>query len=282
MGIYVDSVASHSNDIEIYSNIIKDCHSGLQLACEYGGDIYDIRIHDNDFIHCHQEGIALSNYYTSNPMDNIKIYNNRMWNLYQGHSNASGIYLANNEATNVEIKNNVINGTVDVCPIRKGTAYLPNNYNISGNTFHQIVANQPTGSPYYILDDGLTYTLNLPYYNSSYEILTNKRINPRVNEYATNSATITPNTDTDDEVSVYGAQQNLTIAAPTGTPVKGQKLILRFVDNSAPRTLTWNAIYKPIGAILPTTTVSSKHLYVGFIYDVIANKWDCVAVAQEV
>ena len=74
---------------------------------------------------------------------------------------------------------------------------------------------------------------------------------------------------------------NLTVAAPTGTPVQMQPLILRIKDNGTARTLTWNAIFRAIGVTLPTTTVIGKTLYVGFIYNATDSKWDCVLVRQE-
>ena len=58
-------------------------------------------------------------------------------------------------------------------------------------------------------------------------------------------------------------------------------MIIRLKDNATARGLTWNAVFRAVGVTLPTTTVISKVLYVGFIYNAAETKWDCVAVAQE-
>lgn len=72
-----------------------------------------------------------------------------------------------------------------------------------------------------------------------------------------------------------------TFAAPSGTPVNGNKLLIRIKDNGTARSLAWNAIYRSVGAVLPTTTVANKTLYVGFVYNSAASKWDCIGVNQE-
>jgi len=71
------------------------------------------------------------------------------------------------------------------------------------------------------------------------------------------------------------------VGAPTGTPVQGQKLKFRIKDNATARALSWNAIYKPIGVILPTTTVISKLLYVLAVYNSTSSQWDVLGVSQE-
>lgn len=109
---------------------------------------------------------------------------------------------------------------------------------------------------------------------------TSKRITSRVGT-VTSAATITPTGDDSDLYIITAQAAAATVVAPTGTPTDGQKLILRFLDNGTARALTWNVIYKPIGVTLPTTTVVSKKLYVGFVYNVAGTAWDCVAVQQE-
>ena len=95
----------------------------------------------------------------------------------------------------------------------------------------------------------------------------------------TDGATITPNADTTDvgKVTLGG---NRTMAAPSGTPVAGQKLILRLKqDGTGTRTITWNSIYRFAAGTAPTlTTAINKTDYLGFIYNADDTKWDCVAV----
>ena len=70
-------------------------------------------------------------------------------------------------------------------------------------------------------------------------------------------------------------------AAPSGTPANSNKLIIRIKDDGTARALTWNAIYRAMGFALPTTTVISKTMYLGFIYNSADSKWDMVAINEE-
>jgi hypothetical protein len=114
------------------------------------------------------------------------------------------------------------------------------------------------------------------------ETFTNKRITQRVTTVA-DSATPTPAADDSDMFTVTALAQAATFGAPTGTPTSGQKLIIRILDNGTARALAWNAIYRAgTDVALPTTTVLSKTLYCGFIYNVAATKWDLVAVTNNI
>ena len=112
------------------------------------------------------------------------------------------------------------------------------------------------------------------------QTLTNKRINPRISS-ASSSATPTPNADTTDEFILTAQSEAAAFAAPTGTPVQGQAMILRIKDDGTARALTWDAIYRAVGVSLPTTTVIDKLLYIAMIYNSTATRWDVLAVRQE-
>jgi hypothetical protein len=86
---------------------------------------------------------------------------------------------------------------------------------------------------------------------------------------------------TADQYAYTALASGLTINAPTGTPVDGNKLIFRILDNGTTRALTWNATYTVIGVTLPTTTVASKMTYVGCIYNAANTRWDVLAVATQ-
>ena len=60
-------------------------------------------------------------------------------------------------------------------------------------------------------------------------------------------------------------------------------MIIRVKDNGTARALAWGTAYTPGGVALPTTTIISKILTVGFIYnsDNSLNKLQCIAVSQE-
>lgn len=105
---------------------------------------------------------------------------------------------------------------------------------------------------------------------------------PRVGTTA-DSATPTPACDDQDLYTVTALAQAAAFGAPTGTPTNGQKLIIRIKDNGAARALSWNAIYRAGTDIaLPTTTVLSKTLYLGFIYNSADSKWDLVALVNNI
>lgn len=67
----------------------------------------------------------------------------------------------------------------------------------------------------------------------------------------------------------------------SGTPPDGRKLLVRIKDNGTAYGITWGTAWRAIGVTLPATTVPSKTLYVGGIYNATDNIWDVVAVGQE-
>jgi hypothetical protein len=112
------------------------------------------------------------------------------------------------------------------------------------------------------------------------ETLTNKRVDPRVTS-AASASTLTPSVATADVYAYTALAAGLTINAPTGTPVDGDKLIFRILDNGTARALTWDATYTVIGVTLPTTTTASKTTYVGCIYNANNTRWDVIAVTTQ-
>lgn len=115
---------------------------------------------------------------------------------------------------------------------------------------------------------------------SSSQTLTNKRINPRVSS-TTSTASITPDISLYDQYVVTAQAAGLSINAPTGTPVDGNKLVFRLLDNGTPRALTWDGTYTVIGVTLPTTTTANKTTYVGCIYNANNTRWDVIAVTTQ-
>ena len=95
-----------------------------------------------------------------------------------------------------------------------------------------------------------------------------------------NVSSITPNIDLYDVVEQANTQAagTLTINLPTGTPVDGQRLILR-ISSTNIQTFNFNTIY--VGSTdlsLPATTSgSSKYDYLGFMYNSTVNKWQLLA-----
>lgn len=114
------------------------------------------------------------------------------------------------------------------------------------------------------------------------QTLTNKRITPRVTS-ETSSATPTINTDNSDihRITALAAAITSFTTNLSGTPTHGQKLIIEITDNGTARAITWGASFASTTVTLPTTTVISKLLRVGFLWDSADSTWDCVAVSQE-
>lgn len=110
--------------------------------------------------------------------------------------------------------------------------------------------------------------------------LTNKRIDPRVSSTASTS-TLTPDIASFDQYNLTAQAVPLTVAAPIGTPVDGNRLIIRLFDNGTARAITWNATYTIIGVTLPASTTTGKTIYVGCLYNAAATRWDVVAVATQ-
>lgn len=119
-------------------------------------------------------------------------------------------------------------------------------------------------------------TINGTSFNGSANIV----ITPRVGTTAS-SATPTPDAANNDIYTVTALATGATFGAPTGTPVDGQALVIRVKDNGTARTLAYNAIYRAVGVTLPTTTVISKTLYLGMIYNSADSTWDVVGVSQQ-
>jgi hypothetical protein len=98
----------------------------------------------------------------------------------------------------------------------------------------------------------------------------------------TDATSITINSDTTDIALQTNTQVagTLTINAPTGTPVDGQKIMLRLRATNA-QTFSFNAAFTGgTDLSLPTTSSSgSKYDYLGFVYNSAATKWQLIAKA---
>jgi len=112
------------------------------------------------------------------------------------------------------------------------------------------------------------------------QTLTNKWVQPRVLASTANSATPTLNTDSYDMMVITGQSVAITNFSTnlTGTPVNGQKLIISITGTGA-IAITWGTSFESSTVTLPTTTVTTARLDVGFIWNVATTKWRCVASA---
>lgn len=126
-------------------------------------------------------------------------------------------------------------------------------------------------------------TITLPTVNASLvgkattDTLTNKRFTPRVGSTAS-SATPTINTDNVDVYKLTAQAVDITSFTTnlSGTPSDNDVLIIE-ITGTAARAITWGSAFEASTVALPTTTVSTNMLAVGFIYNSATSKWRCVA-----
>ncbi|NQW93617.1 MAG: hypothetical protein HQ446_06225 [Polaromonas sp.] len=111
-------------------------------------------------------------------------------------------------------------------------------------------------------------------------------IKPKVSSAANVTSPLAWDSTSFDEYAITALANALTINADANaSPADGQKMLLRFKDNGTARALTWTTgstnSFRVVGVTLPTTTVASKLVYIGCIYNVADSRWDAVAVSQE-
>lgn len=113
---------------------------------------------------------------------------------------------------------------------------------------------------------------------SSTNTLTNKR---RTERTGTTTSSATPTINTDDvtfySITALAAAITSFTTNLSGTPTEGQKLWIAITDNGTARAITWGASFEAGAAALPTTTVISTRLDVGFIWNTVTSKWRCMA-----
>lgn len=91
------------------------------------------------------------------------------------------------------------------------------------------------------------------------------------------AATVTPNCDTTDILTVGTLTGPLTLATPTGTPRDGQRMRIRLTQDATGRVVTLGAGYAlPTGDSIPST--ASIVIYLGLEYSAVVSKWRVVAI----
>jgi hypothetical protein len=180
----------------------------------------------------------------------------------------AGAVALNDQDAGSTAANRIITGTAAPITLAAGTGWAVLSYDGTAARW------KVTGSSAAIAESAVT--------NLVADLAAKAPLVPRVTG-TTSSATPTPNADTTDLYSLTAQAAAAAFANPTGTPVNGQKLLIRIKDNATARALTWGTAYVAGGVALPSTTVISKILTIGLIYstDNTLNKWQCVAVAQE-
>jgi len=111
--------------------------------------------------------------------------------------------------------------------------------------------------------------------------LQNKRIDPRVLSTTSSAVAVTPDISAYDIYAWTAQAATLTINAPIGTPLDGDKLVFRILDNGVSQTLSWNGTFTAVGVTIPTATTAGKMTYVGCIYNTANTRWDVIAVTTQ-
>lgn len=174
-----------------------------------------------------------------------------------------------------------VTGTLPVANGGTGAATLTANNVLLGNGTSALQVVAPDANGNVLTSNGTTWQSTAPAVSLANTVtLTNKRINPRVSS-TTSASTLTPDIASFDQYNLTAQAVPLTVAAPTGTPVDGNRLTLRLFDNGTARAITWNATYTPIGVTLPASTTTGKTIYVGCLYNAAGTRWDVVAVATQ-
>lgn len=97
----------------------------------------------------------------------------------------------------------------------------------------------------------------------------------------TSSATPSFNSDQYGALKITAQAVAITSVTDTGSPVDGQLLRVRILDNGTNRAITWGAQFEPVGVALPTTTAAGKRLTTTFFYDATTAKWGSIASVVE-
>lgn len=116
---------------------------------------------------------------------------------------------------------------------------------------------------------------------SSTNTITNKRVTRRLVTTNAPGATPTTNTDNVDIMNFTGLGTAITSMTTnlSGTPVDGDMVEFRFLDDGTARGITWGASFAATTVALPTTTVISTCFRVLFEWRAASSKWECLATA---
>lgn len=176
--------------------------------------------------------------------------------------------MARTEVTGAQIKDATVDLTVDVTGTlaagKGGTGNATNTLNnvLLGNGTGALQAVAPSTVGKVLRSDGTTW-------NSA-------AVKRAIQVSNTTSWTI--NSDLYDYAENTGLTGTVTINNPTGTPGAGQTLWIA-VTGTAARAISYGTAFEASTVTLPTTTVTTARLDIGFIWNTATSKWRCVSKA---
>jgi hypothetical protein len=126
-----------------------------------------------------------------------------------------------------------------------------------------------------IVQYGYTRT-NLPIFNTL-----PRRGRPPQARILVSASSISPVVDENQQTTVDQLAADTTIAAPSGSLIHGQTIIVNLRDNGTARNVAWDGIYRGLGVTLPGVTVANKWMYAAGKYNGIDNRVDILSVNRE-
>jgi hypothetical protein len=103
--------------------------------------------------------------------------------------------------------------------------------------------------------------------------------NPAVYSTTTTSS-LTPDTARYGVFKITALASSLAIVNPTGA-YDGKRIMIIIKDNGTARGVAYGTQFRNVGAIAPLSTIPSKIVVIGAVYNATDTKWDVVAVSQE-
>ena len=155
----------------------------------------------------------------------------------------------------------------------------PNSIPEKGVTYSKIITtgslsernSVPNNTYFYDLSD------DLPYYKSDLGLMTgvysNIYKNPTIFS-VTDIATLNINPLLCDTQLILNQNTSLTLNTPLNTPHQGSRMSIRLKDNGIARSITWDPVFRPMNAPLPSKTVPGKTLYIDFVYNETDSMYD--------
>jgi len=145
IGVYVDGWDKLTHDIDVFANICRDVPDvGIGLACEMGGTLENIRVHNNVVYRC-QYGVQIGDWgdpsVTLRTFRAIRIVNNtcvsNSWADWGG-----GIALDANNIADVVVRNNICANNLSF-QIAASTTADPASYSIDHNLVFGAFGGEP-------------------------------------------------------------------------------------------------------------------------------------------
>ena len=101
LGIYVDAYSEDSSNIEVFDNIVHDCHFGFAVASEAGGELENITFYNNLAYDNDTWGIFVNAWHDDSVLKQCNVINNTFYN------NQVGIFIGDEIFENLVVRNNI-------------------------------------------------------------------------------------------------------------------------------------------------------------------------------